>query len=120
MNANAPLPNIFLRLWFVYPLLVPFYLMGKTPIPGTEKVEGGVPQMADYYLVMIIGLVFASMPFRLIRAAVPVAVAFAGFVVYSVLVNLAWGAVLEDLSLLKNSLFYLYDFLLFLTCLTLY
>ena len=40
MNAIAPLSNIYLKLWFVYPLLVPFYLMGKTPIPGTEKVGG--------------------------------------------------------------------------------
>src|SRR5207253_533042 len=61
----VPLPKVFLRAWSVYPLLVPFYLMGKTPIPGTEKVEGGVPQLADYYLVGVMALVFGVLPFRL-------------------------------------------------------
>src|SRR5437660_46212 len=120
MNASAPLSNVFLRLWFVYPLLVPFYLMGKTPIPGTAKVEGGVPQLADYYLLALMGLVFTTLPFRLSRAAVAPVLALAGFVVYTAFINLAWGATLEDLSLLKSTLFYAYDGLLLLTCFVLY
>src|SRR5260370_13808939 len=83
-----PLSKVFLRAWSVYPLLVPFYLMGKTPIPGTEKVEGGVPQLADYYLVGVMVLVFRVLPFRLRRSAVPVVRALVGFVFYTALINL--------------------------------
>jgi hypothetical protein len=120
MSSLTPLPKAILGMWSLYPLLVPFYLMGKTPIPGREKVEGGVPQLADYYLVALMALVFAAAPFRLRRAVVPVVLVFACFVGYTVFINLAWGTILEDLSLLKNSLFYGYDLLLFVTCLTLY
>src|SRR5438132_12947410 len=102
------LPKVFLRAWSVYPLLVPFYLMGKTPIPGTEKVEGGVPQLADYYLVGVMALVFGVLPFRLRRSAVPVVGALVGFVFYTALINLAWATSLEDLLLLKSKLYYAY------------
>jgi hypothetical protein len=120
MNHSTPLPKGLLGVWAVYPFLVPFYLMGKTPIPGTEKVEGGVPQLADYYFLLLVALVFGSISFRILRSTTVAVGAFAGFVAYTALINLAWGVRLEDLSLLKNSLFYVYDFLLFLTCLTLY
>jgi hypothetical protein len=120
MNHPTPLPKALLGVWAVYPFLVPFYLMGKTPIPGTEKVEGGVPQLADYYFVVVVALVFGSIPFRILRSSAAALGAFACFVAYTALVNLAWGVQLENLSLLKNSLFYGYDFLLFLTCLALY
>src|ERR1019366_5020807 len=120
MNAIAPLSNIYLKLWFVYPLLVPFYLMGKTPIPGTEKVEGGVPQLADYYLVGMMALVFSTLPFRLSRQATLVVQTLVCFVVYTAIVNLAWSTGLEDLSLVKSTIYYAYDGLLLLTCLVLY
>jgi hypothetical protein len=120
MIGAAPLPKVFLGIWAVYPLLVPFYLMGRTPIPGTEKVEGGVPQLADYYLVGLMALVFTRLPFRLSRPLVPVAVAVVAFVGYTGLINMSWAVGLEDLSLLKSTLFYAYDALLFLTCLVLY
>jgi hypothetical protein len=117
MNANL---NIFLKLWFVYPLLVPFYLMGKTPIPGTEKVEGGVPQIADYYLIAFMALVLCKLPFRLRGSAVMVAQALVCFIGWTAVVNLAWSTELEDLSLVKSSLYYVYDGLLLFTCLVLY
>jgi hypothetical protein len=120
MNTTAPLPNVLLRMWSVYPVLVPFYLMGKTPIPGTEKVEGGVPQIADYYLAGLMVLVFGCLPFKLKRPAIPVVVALACFVIYTLCVNLVWAVGLEDLSLLKSSIFYTYDAMLLLTCLVLY
>ena len=116
----APSPRYYLGLWAVYPLLVPFYLMGKTPIPGTAKVEGGVPQIADYYLLALMGLIFTTLPFRLSRATLAPVLALAGFVVYTAFINLAWAATLEDLSLLKATLFYAYDGMLLLTCLALY
>jgi hypothetical protein len=84
------------------------------------NVASGVPQLADYYLVGLMALVFSGLACRLIRRAVPVVGIFAGFVVYTALVNLAWAAALEDMSLLKSTLFYAYDGLLFLTALTLY
>jgi hypothetical protein len=120
MNPSVPLSNIYLRLWFVYPLLVPFYLMGKTPIPGTEKVEGGVPQLADYYLVGMMVLVFSWLPFRLSRPAALVVQTLVCFVGYTAVVNLAWSTGLEDLSLVKSTIYYAYDGLLLLTCLVLY
>jgi hypothetical protein len=120
MIGTAPLPKFLLGIWSVYPLLVPFYLMGKTPIPGTEKVEGGVPQMADYYLVGIMALVFTTIPFRLSRPAVPVVAVLVAFVGYTGFINTSWAMGLEDLSLVKSTLFYAYDGMLFLTCLVLY
>lgn len=120
MDRIAPLPKAFLGIWSVYPLLVPFYLMGKTPIPGTLRVESGVPQVADYYLVGIVGLVFLTLPFRVGRSAMAVVGVLIAFVGYTALVNLAWATNLEDLSLLKSTLYYVYDTLLFVTCLVLY
>src|SRR6516165_5831828 len=120
MSRPVPFPKAFLRMWSVYPLLVPFYLMGKTPIPGTEKVEGGVPQLADYYLVAAMALVFCVLPFRLSRSATSVVTALAGFVGYTALINLIWAAGLEDLAPVKSTLYYGYDCLLLLTCLVLH
>jgi hypothetical protein len=94
--------------------------MGKTPIPGTEKVEGGVPQLADYYLVAAMALVFCVLPFRLSRSATSVVTALAGFVGYTALINLIWAAGLEDLAPVKSTLYYGYDCLLLLTCLVLH
>jgi hypothetical protein len=104
----------------VYLILVPFYLLGKTPAAGRQHPEGGVPQLADYFMVALMGLVLGTVPARLARPAVHVVGAFACFVCYAALVNFAWAASLEDLSLLKSSLFYAYDCALFMTCLVLY
>lgn len=120
MSKAALLPKVFLRIWSVYLLLVPFYLMGKTPIPGTEKVEGGVPQLADYYLTVVMILVFSALPFRLNRWTVCVVGSMLGFVFYTGLVNGAWAVSLEDSALLKSTVYYAYDGLLLLTCLVLY
>ena len=109
-----------LWLWSLYPVLVPFYLMGKEPNPGTHKLLSGVPQIADYYLAVVMGLVFLNLPFRLPRGSARVVGTFAAFVAYTGLVNFVWAARLEDLSLLKSTLFYLYDAVLFVACLLLY
>src|SRR5207244_3796674 len=102
--ANKPTQAWLLRLWSLYPILVPFYFMGRTLNPGTQKFESGVPQIADYYFAGLIGLVFLSMPLRLPRRSLAVVVPLAGFVGYTALVNMAWAAGLENMSLLKNSL----------------
>lgn len=112
--------KMFLWLWAVYPVLIPFYFMGRTLTPGQQKFQSGVPQVADYYFAAFMALVFFSLPFRLPRATVPVVGALAAFVSYTGLINFIWAANLEDLSLLKNTLFYVYDCLLFVTCMLLY
>jgi len=101
-------------------VVFPFYYMGRTLNPGTQKFLSGVPQLADYYLALVMGLVFFTLPFRLPRAMVPVVGAWAVFVGYTGLINGIWAANLEDSSILKNTFYYLYDFLLFVTCMLLY
>jgi hypothetical protein len=120
MSTATRTPTFYLYAWSVYPLLVPFYLMGKTPVPGAQKVESGVPQIADYYLAALAALVFLGLRFRALRSATPVVVALLAFVGYAALVNFTWAMLLEDLSVLKSTLFYVYDAVLFLTFLTLY
>jgi hypothetical protein len=120
MSPTPRLRTLYLLAWSLYPLLVPFYLMGKTPVPGAQKVESGVPQVADYYLVAVMALVLLGLPFRFPRSAAPVLHAVFAFVGYAALVNFAWAMLLEDGSLLKSTLYYVYDSLLFLTVLALY
>jgi hypothetical protein len=120
IDSSVTQPHAILWLWALYPLLIPFYFMGRTLNPGTQKFLSGVPQVADYYLAGLMGLVFLSVPFRLLRATIPVVGALALFVGYTGLINFIWATRLEDLSLLKSTLFYVYDVLLFVTCLLLY
>jgi hypothetical protein len=120
IGSSVAHPQAILWLWALYPVLIPFYFMGRTLNPGTQKFLSGVPQVADYYLAGIMGLVFLSLPIRLPRATVPVVAALAAFVGYTGLINALWATNLEDLSLLKSTLFYAYDVLLFVTCLVLY
>jgi hypothetical protein len=70
-------PDFCLRLWFVYPLLFPFYLMGKTLVPGKQNLAGGVPQIGDYYLVALMALAFTAVPVRLVRPAIAIVAVFA-------------------------------------------
>jgi hypothetical protein len=116
----APAPAALLWLAALYPVLVPFYLMGRTLVPGTQRFASGVPQIADYYLVCLMVLTFSTLPVRLAPSMRPIVAALAAFVGYSALVNGTWSAVLEDMSLMKSTLFYAYDFLLFVTCVVLY
>ena len=120
IDIALPRSKTLLWLWSLYPVLIPFYFMGRTLNPGTHKFVSGVPQVADYYFAAFMGLVFFSLPFRLPRASLPVVGAVVGFVAYTGLVNAVWATNLDDLSPLKNTLFYIYDALLFVTCLMLY
>jgi hypothetical protein len=86
----------------------------------SQRFASGVPQVADYFLTAFMGLLFVRLPFQLLRPALSVLRILVWFVAYTAIVNLIWVVVLEDLSLLKNTVFYLYDSLLFLTCLILY
>jgi hypothetical protein len=120
MSPTPRPPNVYLAAWSLYPLLVPFFLLGKESTPGGHKLAGGVPQPADYYLAGFMALVFLGLRCRPLRGAAPVVVALVAFVGYAALVNFSWAALLNDASLLKGGLFYAYDLLLFLTFLALY
>lgn len=120
MNAAAPRPRGYLPAWSLYPVLVPFYFLGKTPVPGQQKVASGVPQVADFYLTAVVVLVLGGLRLRLPRPAGPVLGAFAAFVGYAALVNCTWAALLDNTSFLVSSAYYVYDALLFLTVLVLY
>jgi hypothetical protein len=119
MSTSSP-PALYLRMWFLYPLLFPFYLMGKTPVAGKVNLESGVPQIADYWLVGLMALVYFRLRVRLVRTTVPIVCALYAFAVYTLFVNLGWAANLDDVSLLKSSYFYGYDAMLFTTVLLLY
>jgi hypothetical protein len=120
MNIAAAKTDTFLKLWFVYPLLVPFHLWGKAPVEGTSSVVGGIPQLADVYLTGIMGLAFIALPVRLGRPVAYVVHALVLFVAYTAIVNSAWAIGLEDLRPLRYTAFYAYGVCLFLTCMILY
>jgi hypothetical protein len=134
MNTASASRTMLLALWALALVMIPFYFFGQVPMkPLTQqlvermakepiKVESGVPQVADFVFAGLIALTLATMGVRLNRGAVPVVKLLACFVVYTVLVNGLW-TLLEPgagFALLRNSLFYTYDFLLLLTFLTLY
>src|SRR5690242_11689339 len=105
-TANGPtaLDKVCLALWVLFLLAVPFYVMGKEPVhnegsvPGTlgpegkpammAKVEGGVPQIADYTMVLLMALVIFRLGLPLLPGHWPVAFAFGAFVAYVAAVNL--------------------------------
>jgi hypothetical protein len=120
VDASVVRHKTLLWLWSVYLVVIPFYFMGRTLNPGTQKFQSGVPQVADYYLAVMMVVVFFKLPFRLSGATAAIASALAAFVGYTALINSIWAARLEDLSLMKSTLYYAYDFLLFATCLLLY
>jgi hypothetical protein len=130
MNGAAAPGRIYLVVWALIPVLVPFYLMGRDPKaqqhPGAltarwaPKTEGGVPQVADYVAAAFMALVFAGLGLCLVRSTVPVVRAFALYVGHVALVNACWAAWLGQTSLWMSTVFYLYEFLLFLTFLVLY
>jgi hypothetical protein len=136
MSNSRALDKFCLVLWVLFLLAVPFYLLGKTPVinagarlgrPGggsvqvmAPKVEGGVPQIADYVMMALMAVVVGGLGLPLLPSHLPVAGAFGVFVCYAAVVNLVWTLVTEQLSILYNSLFYVYDFLVLLTFLALY
>src|SRR5205823_307858 len=86
----------------------------------SEKVEGGVPQAADYVMAVLLLALLAGPGYGVLPAHLPAVRAFAGFVAYAALVNLAWSALTLDLSILQHTAYYAYGFAVFLAFLTLY
>src|SRR5947199_9998661 len=114
-NAEAS-PRFYLVLWASFLVLVPFYFLGKTPVPQTlsslaanlaelsEKVEGGVPQLADYVMAVLALALLGGRGYGVRPAHLPAVWAFAGFVTYAALVNLAWSCLTLHLSILVNTI----------------
>jgi hypothetical protein len=121
--------KIYLGIWSCALLLIPFYLLGHdqerhilTPVPTAfaPKVEGGVPQIADDVMLVLMVLVFCDLGFCFIRRTIPIIQAFAAFTTYAVMINLLWSYWLSDLYLIRNSLFYVFNFLVLVMFLVLY
>src|SRR5262249_61266262 len=71
-------------------------------------------------VVALVAVVVGGVRPPLLPRHLPVARAFGAFVCYAAVVNLDWTLVTMDLRILKNTLFYVYDYLLLLTLLALY
>src|SRR6266498_3825629 len=111
--------RFYLVLWVLVLLATPFYFFGKDPVQKmldprhlSSKVEGGVPQVSDFLMLVLMGSVFCAVGFRVRRSAAPAVGAFAWFVAYVCAVDAVWALALEDLAPLKNMLFYIYNLLL--------
>jgi hypothetical protein len=132
MGSSGAPPRFYLVLFALFLVLVPFYLFGKTPVPQTlsslaanraelsEKVEGGVPQPADYVIAALLLALLAGPGYGMLPAHLPAVRAFACFVAYVALVNLAWGVLTLNLSIVQYSVYYVYGVLVFLAFLVLY
>jgi hypothetical protein len=114
-------------------LLIPFHVFGKTPVlkagavtPSavqqlSRKVESGVPQPSDYVaMALMITLVFSGKSFYLESAQLRLLRVLGAFALYVTLINLVWSWVTGDFGISYYSLFYIYDFLLFVTFILLY
>jgi hypothetical protein len=114
-----PAANVALYAWCLYPVLVPFYLLGRDTLWTPHKLPGGLPQPADFYVVAVMALALFALPFRVPGPVAAALRGLAAFVGYAALVNFLWASILEDASLVRSALFYAYDVLLFLTVLLL-
>jgi hypothetical protein len=124
--------TFYLVAWTLFLLAVPFYVMGKTPVPQTlhslqanqaelsEKLESGVPQLANYIMGLLMAVALTRIGFRLAPRHVVTVVVFGSFLAYVILINLAWTTLTLDLSISKNTFFYAYDVVLYVTFLVLY
>jgi len=102
--------SIILFLWGIFIILRPFYLFK----------ESGIPQIADYVMVLIIGLEFISSDLKLKKEIYPNVKDFFYFVSYIIFINFIWTLITGDTSILRNSIFYFYNFLVFTALLVTY
>jgi hypothetical protein len=119
MMSQGKADKLCLLLWAGYPLLVPFYVIGRSQVAGARPA-GGLPQPADFYLVGLMLYSIANLRLYLLKRSLPIVAILACFLGYVALVNLAWSTILEDLSLQRHTLFYIYDGALLFTCLLLH
>src|SRR5438093_10653221 len=110
MSSSGVPPRHYLVLWSSFLVLVPFYFLGKTPVPQTlsslaanmaelsEKVEGGVPQLADYVMAVLALTLLGGRGYGVRPVHLPAVRVFACFLAYAALVNLAWTCLTLNLS----------------------
>src|SRR5438093_13216916 len=132
MTSTGIPTRFYLVLWTSFLMLVPLYVFGKTPVPQTlssvaanraelsEKVEGGVPQPADYVMSLFVLALVIGTGYGLFPAHVPAVLTFAVFVAYVALVNLTWTVLTLNLSILTNTVYYAYGFVVFVSFLALF
>lgn len=102
--------SIILFLWGIFIILFPFYFFKKS----------GIPQIADYVMVIVIFLVFTSSGLEFKKKIYPNVKDFIYFVSYIIFINFIWTLLTTDTSILRNALFYFYNFLVFTTFLVTY
>lgn len=116
MNLRQQLPferkaDLGYLPWAAFILLIPFYFWSS-----------GLPQVSDILMVLIIGGLFIKT--RLDAKFDSVTKPLLVFVIYTIFVNLAWTLLTDEprkgFRPYHYSLFYIYNFLLLLTCLTLF
>ena len=101
--------STMLFLWGISIILRPFYFFNS-----------GTPQIADHVMVVIIVLVFISSGLKLKKEIYPNVKDFVYFVSYIIFINFIWILLTGDMSILRNSIFYFYSFLVFTTFLITY
>jgi len=102
--------SIILFLWGIFIILYPFYFFKKS----------GIPQIADYVMVIVIVLVFISSGLKLKKEIYPNVKDFIYFVSYIIFINFIWTLLTGDTSILMNALYYFYNFLVLTTFLVMY
>ncbi|NIO40386.1 MAG: hypothetical protein GTO41_09435, partial [Burkholderiales bacterium] len=87
-------------VWIAFVLLSPFYFF-----------DSGLPQIADYLVVLMLVGLAVTKHYCLPRAAAPVITGLAFLVAYVVAVNAVWAVHLGDATPLRYSSYYLFNLL---------
>ncbi|MDT0558730.1 hypothetical protein RM697_08730 [Ichthyenterobacterium sp. W332] len=88
-------------IWFLYLVLFPFYLFSE-----------GNPQLADALGALLILLNIKTIITSVFDSSFTKFLLF--FVLYAVIISAIWMANLDDILILRNSIYYVYSFLIFL------
>ena len=91
--------SVALALWCAFFLLSPVYL-----------IPSGFPQLADWVIVALLPILFIQSGLRLPKQAVPIVNAVSVFMLYAVVVNLVWTALLSDAGLVRYPSFFAFNF----------
>jgi hypothetical protein len=98
--ADASKDLWFLGLWCLYLILKPFYLF-----------ESGMPQIADYLVVMLVFLTFISRQMTLKRSLIPILSKLAALMGYFVAVDATWAFISGETEILLYACYYIFNFL---------
>ena len=90
--------DALLGLWTLFLVLIPFYFFSS-----------GRPQVSDYVMILLAGLVFLGIPFHFPREIKALLLSCGMLVLYIALVNWVWLLQLRSLLYSWNTLFYVYN-----------